>query len=608
MQGSRPDEFTRSLVPRFATGVSRRSFLKLVAGSVAAVGVPSLLAACGRSSSTPTSAPTASGAGASTATTAAAPTATTAGAAGSSASPTAAAAASTTAPTAAAASTATAATTNAPASGTAIFASSVDYGNIDPAVGHDGAGSNLQKHLYDTLYRHLDTPVQLTPWLATGNEASQDAKTWTFKLDPNAKFQDGSPVTADAVVYSTQRLLNINKGTAYMFKGVLSPSGVTAVDDHTVKFTLDNPYAPFLHATTWIFILNPAVVKQNEKSGDQGQAWLTNHAAGSGPFVIKQWQQGTLYEFAADPKYWRGWTKPHVESWVYQLMRESSTERLALQQNKVQMANWLSVNDMKVLESASGVVVPSFPSLSVYSIKLNNQRGPTSDVHVRRALSYAFDYKALLTYMQGRAVAATGPLPPPIQFAKDLTYYTTDLEKAKAELAQSAQYKDGFAIDFTYVTGLDEERTTGLIMHDQLAKLNINVTIKAVEWVNAVATFSDPNKSPLMFPIYSASDFPDPDAFLWSAFYSGSAGTWTGASWYKNPQVDQQLVQARSTIDQTQRNSLYDQIQKTILDEAVEVFAMVQTGGVPYRDSLVNYQYCPVMGSSPWWYDMSIKS
>lgn len=608
MQGSRPDEFNRSMVTRFATGVSRRSFLKLVAGSVAAAGVPTLLAACGSSSSTPTSAPTASGAGASTATTTTAPTPTTASAAGTSASPTAAAAASTTAPTAAAASTATAATTSAPASGTAIFASSVDYGNIDPAVGHDGAGSNLQKHLYDTLYRHLDTPVQLTPWLATGNEASQDAKTWTFNLDPNAKFQDGSPVTAAAVVYSTQRLLNINKGTAYMFKGVLSPSGVTAVDDHTVKFTLDNAYAPFLHATTWIFILNPAVVKQNEKSSDQGQAWLTNHAAGSGPFVIKQWRQGTLYEFAADPNYWRGWTKPHVESWVYQLMRESSTERLALQQNKVQMANWLSVNDMKVLESAPGVVVPSYPSLSVYSIKLNNQRGPTSDMHVRRAISYAFDYKALLTYMQGRAVAATGPLPPPIQFAKDLTYYTTDLNKAKSELAQSTQYKNGFSIDFTYVTGLDEERTTGLIMHDQLAKLGITVNIKAVEWVNAVATFSDPNKSPLMFPIYSASDFPDPDAFLWSAFYSGSAGTWSGSSWYKNPQVDQLLVKARSTIDQTTRNNLYDQIQKTILDQAVEVFAMVQTGGTPHRDSLVNYQYCPVMGSSPWWYDMSIKS
>jgi peptide/nickel transport system substrate-binding protein len=350
------------------------------------------------------------------------------------------------------------------------------------------------------------------------------------------------------------------------------------------------------------------VVKQNEQNGDQGKAWLTTHGAGSGPFTIKRWEKGTIYEFAADPNYWRGWDSPHVASWVYQLIRESSTERLSLAQDKIQQASWLSVNDVKLLGQSAGVVVPNNPSLSVYSIKLNNKRGPTSDVHVRRAISYAFDYKALLDYMQGRAVPATGPLPPPIQFSKDLKYYQTDLAKAKAELAQSAQYKNGFDIDFTYVTGLDEERTTGLIMHDQLAKLNIKVNIVPVEWVNAVSTFADPNKSPLMFPIYSASDFPDPDAYLWPSFYSGSDGTWTGASWYNSSKVDDLLTRARSTTEQSQRNTLYEQAQQIILDDAVEVFAMVQSGGDPHRDSLVGWQYTPVMGSTPWWYNISLKA
>ncbi|HUZ00464.1 MAG TPA: ABC transporter substrate-binding protein [Thermomicrobiaceae bacterium] len=587
--------------PTASPGVSRRSFLRLIAGSVAAAAAPALLAACGGS----TAGQTPASGGASTASTGGSAQSTQAPAATATQSTQATSAAATASTPAASASPAAA---TVPGQGTAITASSVDFANLDPAVGHDGATSNLQKHVYDSLYRHIGNPVQLVPWLATGNEVSQDAKQWTFHLDSRAKFQDGTPVTANDVVYSTQRLLSINQGTAYMFKGVLSSSGVQAVDDHTVKFTLDNPYAPFLHATTWIFILNSAMVKKNEQSGDQGKKWLTTNAAGSGPFVIKNWQQGTIYQFDADPNYWRGWPTPHVSSWVYQLIRESATERLSLQQDKIQMANWLSVNDMKLLQQTQGVVVPSFPSLSVYSIKLNNQRGPTSDVHVRRAIAYAMDYKALLDYMQGRAVSATGPLPPPIQFSKDLTYYDTDLTKAKAELALSAQYKDGFSIDFTYVTGLDEERTTGLILLNQLAKLNIKVNIVAVEWVNAVATFSDPNKSPLMFPIYSASDFPDPDAFLWSSFYSGSAGTWSGASWYKNPQVDQLLVQARSTTDQTQRNTLYEQAQKTILDDAVEVFAMVQAGGLPYRNSLSGSLYSPVMGSSPWWYDIAMKA
>ena len=126
----------------------------------------------------------------------------------------------------------------------AIFASAVDIPNIDPAIGHDGAISVTQKHVYDTLYRHLGNPPELVPWLATDHTVSDDAKEWTFTLDDRAKFQDGSPVTADAVVFSTQRVLSLNQGVAWMFADILTSDGVTAVDAKTVKFTLAKPFAP----------------------------------------------------------------------------------------------------------------------------------------------------------------------------------------------------------------------------------------------------------------------------------------------------------------------------------------------------------------------------
>lgn len=574
--------------------LSRRRLLRAVGGTALASAIPTLLAACGSSSSTATT---------SGATTNSQSSGSSGSTAASKSTSTVATNASGTAPTNATSSTADAAGT-----GTGILVTSVDIANPDPAISHDGATSNLQKHLYDTLYRHTGTPVQLVPWLATGHEVTPDAKEWTFHLDPRAKFQDGSPLTAEDVVYSAQRLIKINQGTAYMFQGILSADGVKAVDDHTVKFTLDSAYAPFLHATAWLFILNSTLVKQHEANGDMGKKWLTTNIAGSGPFVVKRWQPGTLYEFAADPKYWRGWSNPHVASWVFQLMRESSDERLALQQGKANIANWLAVTDIELLQKVPGMVIPNNPGLGVYSIKLNNQRGPTSDVHVRRALSYAFDYKAMLNFMKEQAVPATGPLPPPIQFDKSLTYYTTDLNKAKAELAQAApQYRNGFDIKFTYVSSIDYERQTGQIMLDQLQQLNIKVTLDPVEWVNAVASFSKASTSPLMFPISSASDFPDPDAYLWASFETSEDGTWTGASWYSNPTVDQQLKQARSTTDQTQRQQLYAQVQKTLLDNAVEIFCFAQVSGAPNRD-LVNYQACPVMGSSPWWYAISLKA
>ncbi|HEU0115850.1 MAG TPA: ABC transporter substrate-binding protein [Thermomicrobiales bacterium] len=488
----------------------------------------------------------------------------------------------------------------------AIFTSAVDIPNIDPAIGHDGAIATTQKHVYDTLYRHTGNPPQLVPWLATAHQSSPDAKTWTFTLDERAKFQDGSPVTADAIVFSTQRLLKLNQGVAWMFADILHPEGMTAVDPKTVKFTLAKPFAPFLHATTWLFVLNPAVVKANEKNGDQGQAWLTGNAAGSGPFKISRWEPGNLYQFDADPNYWKGWEGDHVAGYVHQVSQESSTKRLALQKGDAQFADWLSPQDKTLLEKIPTVVVPKEKAIETYTIKMNNKVGPTADVNVRRALSYAFDYNAMLDVMSGFAARIAGPLSPALAGALAQPAYETDLAKAKAELAKSTKYADGFDIDFVYVTGLEEERQTGQILLDQLKALNINVKITAMEWANAVALFADPKTSPALFPIYSASDYPDPDAYLWSSYHSSSAGTWMGADQFADPNVDAMLQDARSTTDEAKRADLYAKIQQTIVDQAVELFLFTPLRGVPHRKEVQGYSYCPVMGSDPWWYKISL--
>lgn len=488
----------------------------------------------------------------------------------------------------------------------AIFASAVDIPNIDPAIGHDGAIATTQKHLYDTLYRHLGNPPELVPWLATEHTASDDATEWTFTLDDRATFQDGSPVTAEAVVYSTQRILSLNQGVAWMFADILTADGVTAVDPQTVKFTLTKPFAPFLHATTWIFVLNPAEVAANEADDDQGQGWLTSNAAGSGPFTISRWEPGNLYQFDANPNYWRGWEGEHVAGYVHQVSQESSTKRLALQTGDVQFADWLSPQDKTLLESMPDTVVPRDQSIETYTIKMNNAVGPTSDGNVRRALSYAFDYQAMLDVMSGFATRIAGPLSPALMGALQTPHYETDIEKAKAELAKSADYADGFDIEFVYVTGLEEERQTGQILLDQLKQLNINVTITGMEWANAVALFADPETSPALFPIYSGSDYPDPDAYLWPAFHSSSAGTWMGANHYSNPDVDAMLEEARATTDEARRLELYDTIQTQLVDEAVELYLWTPAGGVPHRAEIQGYSYCPVMGSDPWWYGISL--
>src|SRR5690606_38665659 len=130
------------------------------------------------------------------------------------------------------------------------------------------------------------------------------------------------------------------------------------------------------------FIVNPAVVEEHADGDDMGQAWLLSNSVGSGPFKIKRWEPGTLYEFESDPDYWRGWETPRLKGYIRQVSRESSTKRLALEQGQMHAADFISVEDIRLLERASNVVVPAEPAIGTYFVKMNNKVGPTSDIHV----------------------------------------------------------------------------------------------------------------------------------------------------------------------------------------------------------------------------------
>src|SRR5258708_7084909 len=103
----------------------------------------------------------------------------------------------------------------------------VELYTIDPAVGFDQAIGSSLKQFYDALFRYEGNPPKVVPWLAETYTVSADGLTYTVKLRKEAKFHDGSPVNAAAVVYSAERLLKVNQGAGGPFLGVLSPAKPT---------------------------------------------------------------------------------------------------------------------------------------------------------------------------------------------------------------------------------------------------------------------------------------------------------------------------------------------------------------------------------------------
>ncbi|TXI11304.1 MAG: ABC transporter substrate-binding protein [Rhizobium sp.] len=476
-----------------------------------------------------------------------------------------------------------------------IMASSVDIPNFDPHVATGYAPAMLFRNTYDALVRVVGTPPEVKPGLAASWTISDDQKRYEFKLDPDAKFQDGSPVTADAVVYSFKRIIKLKRGPSWMIAGIVEADSVKAVDAHTVAFDLKAPFAPFLQVLPWMFVLNPTIVEANIGS-DDGQAYLMKNTAGSGPFKMGRVAPGNLYEFVRVKDDWHK-DGGNLEGAIWKIVRESSTERMMLARKEAHIAIELYAEDMDALKSTPGVVRVIEPEYRTFSIKMNTAKGPLADKNLRKAISYAYNYQSMLD-AAGPADLMIGPLPNGI-FGHDpnLAVYRHDMDKAKEYLAKS-QYKDGgLKLSVIYATGYENQRRWCLLLLEALKSLNIELDIRPATWPDTVAAAQSADTMPSFMCLFQTANYADPDNIAFAAYHSSRNGQWQNPV-YKNPQVDKLIEAARVETDKDKRAALYKQFQELVVEDAPDIFGVLEKRKLGMRDDVKNYVFTPVAANS----------
>jgi peptide/nickel transport system substrate-binding protein len=479
-----------------------------------------------------------------------------------------------------------------------VYGSGQDISNLDPHTGHDYSITWGQRAVYDSLLRYEGNPAELKPLLATKVSGSPDATTWTIALADNATFHDGSKVDAEAVKYNFQRMLRKNLGVAWMFTTVMDQNSIEVVNPTTLKINLLKPFAPYDAVLPWLFVANPALVKQHDVNGDEGEAWLKQNEAGGGPFTIKSWQLGDIYEFARYPDYWfdpENGIKP-LDGFVWKIIRESSTKRIAMETGEVQYGDRFSPEDTVAMSSDPRFIVNDAPSLTPFAIKLNNQVGPTSDINVRKALAQAFDYDAAIEAISGLGEIMVGPLASGLTpwHKDDLPVLRFDMDAAKAALAAS-KFANGFEMEYVYVKGLTAEENFGLILLEKAAEMGITVNMTPMLWPDMVARAAKADTAPNAMAVYGGTDYVDPDNFLWQAYHSSQAGFWAAASHYKNPDLDKLLEGARADTNKDNRKKLYDQAQLMLVNDAVEIWVYAEIESEIWVKEL-GHPYDPIMG------------
>ncbi len=474
---------------------------------------------------------------------------------------------------------------------TLIVASGQDIPNFDPHVATGYSPSFAFRNIYDTLVAVEGSPPKVVPQLAASWTISPDGKEYLFKLDPRAVFEDGSPVTADAIKYSFDRILRINKGNVWMVAGVLDKSSVEAVDPQTVRMRLVSPFAPFLEVLPWLWVVNPKVVEAN-KGTDDAQTYLRDASAGSGAFRLKRVETGNLYEFEKVAKPWRP-GGGNLSGAIWKITRETATQRLMVQRGEAHMALDLTSEDMDALQGKPGLNLIMKPDYRTFQIKMNTQHGPLADVNLRKAISYAFNYQGMLD-VAGHAVLMRGPLPEGMfGFDDKLEVPRTDIVKAKEYLAKSKTPDGGVTLTMTYVSGLEQERRWSLVLLDSLAQLNIKLDVRQVLWPEFSGSTATPATTPDFFPIYETANYADPDNLAWAGFESSRNGNWSNPT-FSDPAVDKVLIAARAETDEAKRADLYKQFQQLIVADAPDIFGVLELRKLALRTNVQNYVFTPV--------------
>lgn len=477
-----------------------------------------------------------------------------------------------------------------------VFANESTYDTLDPHVVWDVGRVAVRLNLYDGLYRWLDNPPRLSPWLAESHTVSPDGLRYTFKLRRGAKFHDGAEVTAEDVQYSMERILALKKGAAPFLSTMIEPGKTRAVDRYTVEFTLKKPTAIFLSVVSEIHVVNPALLKKHEKDGDWGAAWLASNEAGSGSYMLTRFDPAVGFVARRFKDHFLGWGDKYIEEIEFQQVKEDSTRVLGMIKGDFHgTGGYLPLDQVKRLKEAPNVRVIEQESMRIKMAQLNNQRPPLTDVHVRRAISYAFDYDGFNKEILGGSVERN-PVPIPNNMwgvPRDVKGYTYDLERARQELAQ-AKVKVDRPLTIGYLTAFSQTEQAATLMQAGLRKVGIESKLVGELWPVMVDKMKKPETTPDLVFYWISTYYPDPHNWVGEMFHSGQWGTFKASSFYKNPKVDELLDLAQRSTDQKVREKAYQDATRIVVEEAAGMWIYNTKWFGPYAKNVEGIRFSPV--------------
>jgi oligopeptide transport system substrate-binding protein len=452
-----------------------------------------------------------------------------------------------------------------------------DPAPLDPAVARDVNSAFMTRQVFRGLTR-FDENLEPVPELAQRIEISADGLTYRVELRNDARFADGSQITAQDVVFSLTRALDPQTaadagaalaGPSYLadivgadelIRGEASDlTGVRVIDDRTFEIELKAPRATFLMKLASA----PAAIVDPDDVARGGEWWRDPNA--SGPYVVDVWEPEEELQLYANEHYVGG--VPDLRRVTFRLGPSAANAFNLYQADEIDVTTVPIPAIDRVADEESPLLseLDVSPVLSTTYIAFRTDVAPMDDPEIRRAVQLAFPrWKVADILLGGRQEAANGLIPPGT-LGRDWPHAAPaqDLEAAREAIAESSY---GSAENVPPITIYGASPFGSEALRDVLQReLGLTVEVLDVHWPQF-----NQGLSRKIFPAYEltwVADFPAPETFLWNLFASASPDNY---SEYANPTYDALLDQAAATLDVDERAALYAEAESVLLgDNAV---------------------------------------
>lgn len=454
---------------------------------------------------------------------------------------------------------------------------------LDPHITTGAPDFHVISSMFEGLTALNPKTLELEPGAAASWELSDDLMTYTFHMQPEGRWSNGDPVTAQDFVYSWQRAMSPELANQYAYmmyfiEGAeafgqgettdFSTVGVKALDDKTlqVKLTAPTPYFLQILDHHTYYPVHPATIEKFGGMTARVSKWtLPGNLVSNNAFKLKHWELNKVIEVVPNEHYWDA-DVVKLEGIHFYPISQQQVEERAFRSGQVHLTftPQMAIEKIATYDQNEPELIHKDPGYSNYFYIFNTTREPFDDVRVRKALSYAIDRESLVKRVtKGGEVPAYHFVPPDPEGHQPKSYFTYDVEKAKELLAEAGfPNGEGFpAFDILYNTHDNHRKIALAIQQMWRTNLNIQANLTNQEW--KVYLNTQQNKDYDVSRKAWIADYLDPSNF-YDLLLSYGGNNDTG---WKSAEYDALVEEAQHELDTTKRWALYEQANKILSDE-----------------------------------------